>query len=539
MRLLAVFLVASAFLLQAAGAFPAGEAGAGGPESLPGRGDPVLAFTHPTTTLLNYTDVEFRGTTQDTDTIASVRLSTDGLIWTPATDTGGATPFSTWSCTLPLSAGDHMVTARANDTSGSETSISINITIDIEGPPLEVYSPRDNALTNLSIIPVSGMTEPGAVVLVGTESATVETDGSFNGSARLNNGANTLRVTARDGAGNVEGRELRVNLDTIPPWLNAQASDTLTNRSSVTVFGDTEPGSSVMVAEREVPVGEFGSFSTSVPLSPGLNAIPVSSRDRAGNWNFALVEVVMDNVLPEVRISWPEDGAVVYGPMVGVCGTASDQSGITHVQVGVDGLNFTLAGGNTTWAGTVQLPEGEHTIDVLVYDRAGNLNRTELRMTYVSTAPDLQPPVLVINGPQPAVRTRPQLVLDGKVSDQSGVSSVQYSLNNRTWRDCTLNATRTGWSASLTLQEGWTTIYVRASDTKNNSAVSTVTVEYTPPPAAPPPSFVPHVLGAVAVGLVALAIMITYNFWKKWSDQPEPGLGEDEAVIVFPGKGLK
>ena len=381
MRLALAFLLALTVVLQVIWALPVNDARDDRGAPATGRGIIAIAFTYPTNTLLNNSLVEFWGTTSDNDAVVKVELSPDGVNWTAATDKGGAVAFSNWSCTLLLSEGTHTVLARGNDTAGSENQTSIGITIDLSPPVLSVTSPKDDFLTNQTMLPVTGQTEPGARLTIGADAATVHPDGSFNATTRLVPGNNILVVRARDAAGNEAVVTLKGILDAVAPFLNAWATVTLTNRSFVPVFGETEPGASVTVAGRVVVVGVFGNFSTGVDLVPGMNQVTVSSHDRAGNYNIALVEVVLDATPPEVTITRPANVTVVSDPDVEVCGTASDQSGITGVQVGVDDLNYTLAGGNTTWRGRVRLPEGEHNISVLVFDRAGNTNRTTRRIT--------------------------------------------------------------------------------------------------------------------------------------------------------------
>jgi hypothetical protein len=313
----------------------------------------------------------------------------------------------------------------------------------------------------------------------------------------------------------------------------------LTNRTSVPVFGETEQGAVVSVAGAVVPVGQYGNFSASVDLLPGMNRVTVSARDQAMNYNFAVVEVVLDATAPSVLITRPAEMAVVGDQLVEVCGTASDESGIAGVQVGVDDQNFTLAGGNTSWRGTVRLAAGTHNISVLVFDRAGNSNRAHRTVTYLSSAQDLLPPALVISSPRPESRAGQRVRVSGQASDPSGVSNVQVGLDNRTWRQCSLNAARTEWWANLSLRDGWNTIYVRAFDTRGNNATGTVEVEYVAPPPPKPPDYALYAGSAAAAALLVLGLFIGVNFWRKWSDQPEPGLGEDAAVVEIPAKGLK
>ena len=539
MKVAAAFLVASLLALQAAWALPAGDLPGGSAAPPAGRGVPAIAFTGPAATLLNHSLVEFRGTTADTDTVVLVEVSRDGVNWTAATDTGGAVPFSNWSCTLWLPEGTHNVTARANDTAGVENRATLEVRIDITAPLLAVEEPRKDFLTNLTMLPVNGRTEPGATVHVGTEAATVLPDGSFNHTTQLVAGTNLVEVRSRDQAGNEAVVAINGRLDAVAPFLNAWATVTLTNKTTVPVFGETEKGANVSVAGSEVPVGVLGNFSAGVELVPGLNQVMVSSHDEAGNYNFAIVEIVLDVAPPEVLITRPTGLEVVRDPLVEVCGTASDQSGITAVQVGVDDGNYSLAGGSTSWRGTVRLPAGTHNISVLVFDRAGNSNRASIPVTYVPPAPDRSPPALVISSPTPGYSAPERIRVSGQVSDPSGVSSVEVSLNNRTWRMATLDEAHSAWSANMTLHEGWNTIYVKAYDKLGNNGTGTVSVEYKAPAVAGPMNYLPYAIGIIIIVLVGIAAYTLFNFWWKRADQPEPGLGEDEAVVEMPAKGLK
>ncbi len=338
------------------------------------------------------------------------------------------------------------------------------------------------------------------------------------------------------------GRYSHINgvMDNVPPFLNAWAAVTLTNRSGVLVFGETEPGSAVSVAGDDVLIGAFGNFSTTVGLAPGNNRITVASHDRAGNYNFAVVEVLWDNVPPGLDILKPAEGQVINAPSLEVCGTSYDANGIAGIEVGVDDANYTFAAGNVSWRGMVMVPEGNHTVDVLAYDRAGNSNKVSLNVSYNAPAQDRTPPVITVRFPVAAEVSTRTIEVRGQVFDQGGVSSVQISSDNRTFRSCTLAASRDEWSSTVTLRQGTNTFYIRAWDTQGNNATQVMKVDYAPPPSSSsPPNWGLPLLVAVIVVAAAASIYMSLVVLRRWTDNIEPGLGEDEAVISFPGKGLK
>jgi hypothetical protein len=73
---------------------------------------------------------------------------------------------------------------------------------DITPPPLTLSSPSDGMTTETPVVTVSGTTEPGAVVSVDGTLAAVGDDGGFSCDIALDEGSNTIVVTATDASGN-------------------------------------------------------------------------------------------------------------------------------------------------------------------------------------------------------------------------------------------------------------------------------------------------------------------------------------------------
>ena len=451
-----------------------------------------------------------------------------------------ASPAGYFNTTVPLKVGWNVWELVATDPAGNQGRSSLSVLRDTTPPNLTVSWPADVFITNQTRLAVTGTTDADAVVTVGGNPATVGPDGHFNGTADLASGNNIVEVRATDPAGNEAEVSINGVMDNVPPFLNAWAAVTLTNRSGVLVFGETEPGSAVSVAGDDVLIGAFGNFSTTVGLAPGNNRITVASHDRAGNYNFAVVEVLWDNVPPGLDILKPAEGQVINAPSLEVCGTSYDANGIAGIEVGVDDANYTFAAGNVSWRGMVMVPEGNHTVDVLAYDRAGNSNKVSLNVSYNAPAQDRTPPVITVRFPVAAEVSTRTIEVRGQVFDQGGVSSVQISSDNRTFRSCTLAASRDEWSSTVTLRQGTNTFYIRAWDTQGNNATQVMKVDYAPPPSSSsPPNWGLPLLVAVIVVAAAASIYMSLVVLRRWTDNIEPGLGEDEAVISFPGKGLK
>ncbi len=117
---------------------------------------------------------------------------------------------------VPLSAGRNVITATVVGPEGESThSAPVEVALDAEPPPLAVSTPKKGALVGGDRVQVSGKTQDGAVVTVrntttGTAATAVATGGAFAIEITLNNGANSLVVTATDQAGNTKSAKIDV-----------------------------------------------------------------------------------------------------------------------------------------------------------------------------------------------------------------------------------------------------------------------------------------------------------------------------------------
>lgn len=89
-----------------------------------------------------------------------------------------------------------------------------------------------DALAGTRAITVTGkVDDPTAIVKVNGVTATVDALGVFSGSVTLQEGMNTITVTATDAVGNVGQTSVQVSLDTVAPVL------TITSPKDGQMFG--------------------------------------------------------------------------------------------------------------------------------------------------------------------------------------------------------------------------------------------------------------------------------------------------------------
>lgn len=126
-----------------------------------------------------------------------------------------------------LADGRHTITVNARDNDGNAAeAVAATITVDTVPPSLTVETPSAGLITNNPDLTVTGITNDATsspvavtVALNGEEPRTfsVGTDGSFSGTVILEEGTNTLLVTARDAAGKTSSVTRSVKLDTSIP----------------------------------------------------------------------------------------------------------------------------------------------------------------------------------------------------------------------------------------------------------------------------------------------------------------------------------
>lgn len=133
--------------------------------------------------------------------------------------------------TSALEDGVHTVSITVSDFDGNAAdTASSTFTVDTTPPQLSITSPVDDFKTNKSVVLVTGMTNDvtsSPVVITvkvnNTDAGSVEvgSDGSFNKSVTLSEGANTIVVTATDKAGKTSTVTRTVTLRTKAPLIQS------------------------------------------------------------------------------------------------------------------------------------------------------------------------------------------------------------------------------------------------------------------------------------------------------------------------------
>ncbi len=210
-------------------------------------------------------------------------------------------------------------------------------------------------------IPIEG--EPGTIIkLHNGKQKEIPSFGHLEEVVSLDPGENRITITGFDEAGNTTRKEIRFIFDnTIPSIAVISPSDTLTNRSSITlklrVVDERLKG--VVVNGKVVPATN-GIVTKTIPLKEGRNVFQIYAVDSAGNVSSTTIHVVRDTKPPlykdklEVDTYQTITGKAKPGSMVFINGNP--------VPVSPDG----------EFSYRVQLHKGKNIVIIRVVDMAGN-----------------------------------------------------------------------------------------------------------------------------------------------------------------------
>lgn len=199
---------------------------------------------------------------------------------------------------------------------------------------------------------------------------------------------------------------------------------------------------------------------------------------------------VLDTVPPSITITYPSNGHVFATTTIVANGTASDNIGLSKVEVSVNGGSFQIAAGTSVWNVSLTLILGSNIINARATDTSGNTNNVSV--TVSSTALDSTPPIMSVVSPQNTTYNTSS-VWANVTLDEAG-SWCGASLNNALNRTLS-NTSLTAWYLNLsTLSEGANNVKFFCNDTAGNMNASSLiyftintTVAPVSPSVPPPP----------------------------------------------------
>ena len=460
---------------------------------------PTVTITAPTSAATYYTPTTplttLAGTASDNVAVASVQYRVNGGAFTA---TGGT--LSSWNVpSIALSAGSNTVDVKATDTAGNTFTKTLTVILDTTPPSATITSPGSNpAYVTSSPVAVAGTASDNFLVSLveystngGTTYSPATGTTSWSApSVVLAAGSNTVTIRVTDGAGNTFVTSTVIILDNQAPTVaittNGGANFT-TNATPLALAGTASDNFLVSQVQWSNNGGSYSattgttSWTASIPLVAGTNAIVVRATDGAGNQSTASITVTYSTTAPTVTITSPTSNPsyVTGSSSITLGGTASDTTGIKTIQYRLlPSATYLNATGTTAWTtGVITLSPGSNTIQILATDNASNTATASLSVSY-----DNQPPNLAITGPtsNPTYATNASTVtLSGTVSANLGASMTSVTWANAgNATNGPANIVGGNWTSAsaINLVSGPQVITVTATDSVGNIATKTITV---------------------------------------------------------------
>ncbi|MEX2961790.1 fibronectin type III domain-containing protein [Microbulbifer sp. TYP-18] len=274
-------------------------------------------------------------------------------------------------------------------------------------------------------------------------------------------------------------------LDVTPPQsltLNQPLAPAVISSNSrwVTLSGNREDNTSIVVNGSEIVAAGSGSWSGNYYVSEGQSTVEVVARDLSGNLSDPVLLIFnIDSKAPSISAANPTGSINIAPPFVTLVVT-EEGSGVDleNSQLIVKRNSVPLSGTIALFEGQVQFtPEapfldGNYEIVAQIADTLGNLSS---KRTYTFTL-DYTPPAAPVLNPYPQVTTVNAQVFGG-TKEAGGAVLVNGSL-------AVLNSSDTDWSIQVALLQGDNTISFTVRDAAGNvsdAAVAQIHYDNTPP----------------------------------------------------------
>ena len=221
-------------------------------------------------------------------------------------------------------------------------------------------------------------------------------------------------------------------------------------------------------------------------IGEGVNTIYARATDYSGKQNITWITLAYvpgganDIERPQVFVTSPANGTIINASTFNLSGTASDNFAVFKVEVSLSAIEWWMAEGTESWkyAG-LTIGEGITPIWVRATDFAGNANITWIQLAYIpGGANDTERPQVLVTSPANGTTLNVSTFdLVGTATDNFGVAKVEVSLSAIVWWRAAGTA---NWSFRLTIGEGISSIWVKATDFAGNYNITWITLAYDP-----------------------------------------------------------
>jgi len=223
-----------------------------------------------------------------------------------------------------------------------------------------------------------------------------------------------------------------------------------------------------------------------------------------------------DTTAPTVSISAPTNAATVAGT-VAVQGTATDNVGVTKIELDMDGVavaTVTSSPFSFSWS-SATVSNALHTLTINAYDAANNVGSASVTVNVANPVADTTPPTVSISAPTNSASVSGTVSVQGTAADNVGVTKIELDVDGAVVTTTTTSPFSFSWNTA-SKANGSHTLTVKAYDAANNVGSASVTVtinnqavvQDTIPPVV---SITKPVAGTVVTRSVSIAVSATDN----------------------------
>jgi fibronectin type 3 domain-containing protein len=276
--------------------------------------------------------------------------------------------------------------------------------LDSQNPTVPVISSHtfgiEPLLINSRTLQISGTRDADSAIWINGVKRADMGSNNWGIALSLNEGLNTLILTARDAAGNESDPvEIRFMVDSIAPVINsAVPTDNLFAATAPLIeLTVTEAGSGLDLSGSTLTLARSGvgisgqwieqgnklTFSPTHALAEGTYQLNARLKDRAGNLSAALIRSFTLDWTAPMAPGINEHASVTTINQIALTGTREPWTAV-HL----NGQSVVGVSASTTWVYTASLSAGTNTLSFTSMDRAGNISpATVATIRYDDTSP--------------------------------------------------------------------------------------------------------------------------------------------------------
>ncbi|MCD6427549.1 MAG: hypothetical protein J7L03_05600 [Caldisericaceae bacterium] len=203
----------------------------------------------------------------------------------------------------------------------------------------------------------------------------------YTQSFTIPDGKHTLYYYAVDHQGNkekVQSQNFLVDTKSPVVTIISPKNGAVLNTKQCKIVGKTEPGATLEINGKDVPVATDGSFTFAAQIS-GETVFKITAEDKAGNKTTVNLKVSLDTTPPKLTVATPIAFQEFHTPTVTVTGKTEKNATVT-----VNGAKVQVNGENYTFSYTLMLTKpGLNSINVIATDLAGNTTKVSVPVKFI------------------------------------------------------------------------------------------------------------------------------------------------------------